>query len=339
MTECDPMPRVSVLVRVRNEHHALSELFDRLDCQVVGFAWDVVVVDNESDDGCADLARDRGAQVFTLPRGHFGYGVALNLGIEVSRGSYVAPLSAHAWPIATTWLQRMVNTLDGDDSLAAAYCRQQPGPGATPKEEGRFAEFGATSHVVHPGDLHRPEATGGDVYDLCRYSNAAGILRRDVVTELPFRDLGYAEDRAFALDALVAGYSIAYVADIGVEYERPYTFRALYQVGSGSQIAKRLVQDLAARELGRPVGRSELALRLAQVARRPVMLPLRLGQSLLRDGADGARARQFEVASSGTTMGMLAGEMQWRRHRDTTGHDPARLAAARAALRHPEGDS
>ncbi|CAN5647215.1 hypothetical protein BH24ACT5_BH24ACT5_16890 [soil metagenome] len=339
MTATAATPRVSVLVRVRNERSALVELCDRLDRQVIRDPWEVVVVDNESNDGSGDVARERGARVFTLPRHHFGYGVALNLGIEVSRGGYITPLSAHAWPIQKMWLQRLVDVLDGDERLAAAYSRQQPGAAATPKEWLRFAEFGDTSHVVSSADLRRAASSGGDVFDRCRYSNAAGILRRDVVTRLPFRDLGYAEDRAFALDAMAAGHAIAYVADVGVEYERPYTFHALFNVGTGSQIGKRLVLDLAVDQVGRPVGRSELGRRLGQVARRPVMLPLRVAQSLVRDGAAGRRARQFEVASTGTTLGMLFGELRWRHHRDTTGHDPARLVAARAALRHPEGES
>src|SRR5882724_6865515 len=57
---------VSVLIRVRNEEYALRQLFECLRIQKLDRPFEVVVIDNESDDGSAKVARAMGARVFTF---------------------------------------------------------------------------------------------------------------------------------------------------------------------------------------------------------------------------------------------------------------------------------
>src|SRR5207248_1196148 len=71
---------ISVLIRVRNEEHALRRLIECLRIQKLDRPFEVVVIDNESDDDSAKVARSMGARVFTFPRSLFGYGRAINVG-------------------------------------------------------------------------------------------------------------------------------------------------------------------------------------------------------------------------------------------------------------------
>jgi glycosyltransferase involved in cell wall biosynthesis len=87
---------VSVLIRVRNEEHALRQLFECLRTQKLARSFEVVVIDNESDDGSAKVARAMGARVFTLPRSLFTYGRAINVGVKLCRGDLIVLLSAHS---------------------------------------------------------------------------------------------------------------------------------------------------------------------------------------------------------------------------------------------------
>src|SRR5438445_9156855 len=91
-------PLVSVLIRARNEEPALRRLFECLSIQKLDRPFEVVVIDNESNDGSARVASAMGARVFTLPRSLFSYGRAINVGVKLCRGDLIVLLSAHSWP-------------------------------------------------------------------------------------------------------------------------------------------------------------------------------------------------------------------------------------------------
>src|ERR1700732_3861072 len=116
-------PLVSVLIRVHNEEPALRRLFECLRIQRLDRPFEVVVIDNESEDESAEVAKRMGARVFTFPRSFFGYGRAINVGVSLCRGDLIVLLSAHSWPQGDDWLKRMVHCVEGRD-VSAAYCRQ-----------------------------------------------------------------------------------------------------------------------------------------------------------------------------------------------------------------------
>src|SRR5947209_20617800 len=87
---------VSVLIRVLNEEHALRRLFECLRIQKLERPFEVVVIDNESDDGSAKVARAMGARVFTFPRSLFGYGREINVGAILCSVDLIVLLSAHS---------------------------------------------------------------------------------------------------------------------------------------------------------------------------------------------------------------------------------------------------
>src|SRR5947209_18637126 len=94
---------VSVLIRVLNEEHALRHLFECLRIQKLHRPFEVVVIDNESDDGSAKVARAMGARGFTLSRSLFGYGRAINVGVTQCRGDLSVLLSSQSWPQGDGW--------------------------------------------------------------------------------------------------------------------------------------------------------------------------------------------------------------------------------------------
>src|SRR5258708_12338298 len=103
---------VSVLIRVLNEEHARRRLFECLRIQKIDRPFEVVVIDNESDDGSAKVASAMGARVFTLPRSLFGYGRAINVGVKLCRGDLIVLLSAHSWPQGDDWVSVMVDGVE-----------------------------------------------------------------------------------------------------------------------------------------------------------------------------------------------------------------------------------
>lgn len=321
-------PTVSILIRIRSEADALSRVLQLLASQELNAEREVVVLDNTSDDESADVALAADARVFVLPRHLFGYGRAINVGMELCRGEFVVLLSAHAWPQGHRWLQTMVDALRADPNLAGAYCRQAPAEPLSRQEDRRFRAFGEQGYALGPDDLFDRTRRGVDVYEVCRFSNAACILRRETAAALTFRDLPYAEDRGFVLDALLDGHRIAYVPNAVVTYQRPYSFRSLYHVGRRAQIAKHLIRETATAGLGRDMRRNETPRLLGVLFIKPAGTIWRVLASPWVDRVASARARRYALASWGTTLGMLVGDLTWRSHRARAGCDAILLQTA-----------
>src|SRR5690242_3267923 len=83
---------ISAIVPVWNGRDLLERLMRSLDAQTLR-ADELLVVDNGSDDGAPELARQAGARVIAMGR-NAGFAAAVNRGIRESRGEWVAVLNS-----------------------------------------------------------------------------------------------------------------------------------------------------------------------------------------------------------------------------------------------------
>lgn len=310
-------PRVSVLIRVRNEEQALRRLLECLRLQKLNLPFEVVVIDNESDDQSAEAARSMGARVYTFPRSLFGYGRAINFGVRLCRGDFIVLLSAHSWPQGDDWLDRMVRYIE-ECNAAAAYCRQVPDGKVCPQEKARFKVFAQHDYRLDTESLVQRCKAGEDVYKVCCFSNSAAILRRDAAFRFPFRDLPFAEDRAFALDCVMAGHSVAYLSTASVAYQQPASFRNFYRNGCACNISMQLIRELGSDAMGIDLRKSELGRIFVRLLCKPLEITGRILEALLRDRPQLKRAARYAIISSALSLGWLVGELTWPRYRKTT---------------------
>ena len=310
-------PLVSVLIRVRNEEEALRRLLECLRLQRLDRPFEVVVIDNESDDDSAEAAQAMGARVYTFPRSLFGYGRAINFGVRLCRGDLIVLLSAHSWPQGDDWLSRMVNCIEESDA-AAAYCRQLPDGKVCRQEKARFKIFAEHDCKLDRERLVQRCQSGEDVYKVCCFSNSAAIIRREVALRFPFRDLPFAEDRAFVLDCVMAGHSIAYLSSASVTYQQPATFRNFYRIGCACNISKQLIRELGSEAMGTNLRKSELGRKVARLLCKPLEIMGRTMEALLCDRSQLGRAARYATISGAMSLGCIVGELTWPRHRKTT---------------------
>ena len=335
MMERDPLPSlsehtqplVSVLIRVRNEEPALRRLLECLRIQRLDRPFEVVVIDNESDDGSAKVARAMGARVFTFPRSLFGYGRAINVGVKLCRGDLIVLLSAHSWPQGDDWLSRMVNCVEGR-GVAAAYCRQLADGQVCRQEKTRFNIFAEHNSKLDTERLVQRCKSGEDVYEVCCFSNSAAIVRREVVLRFPFRDLMFAEDRAFVLDCVMAGHSIAYLGTASVAYQKPATFKDFYRIGWAGNISKHLIRELGSEAIGTDLRKSELVRKVVRLLCKPLEIIGRTMEALLRDRSQFGRAARYATMRGAVSFGCIVGELTWRRHQKASCCDSLALSIA-----------
>ncbi|PYP89073.1 MAG: hypothetical protein DMG65_14280 [Candidatus Angelobacter sp. Gp1-AA117] len=323
-------PPVSVLIRVRNEEHALRRLLECLRLQKLDRAFEVVVIDNESDDGSAAVARTMGTRVYTFPRSLFGYGRAINFGVKLCRGDLIVLLSAHSWPQGDNWLSRMVNHIE-ECNVAAAYCRQLADGKVCQQEKARFKIFAKQNYTLDKEALLERCNAGEDVYKVCCFSNSAAIVRREVALRFPFRDLPFSEDRAFVLDCVMAGHSIAYLATASIAYQQPATFRNFYRIGWACNISKQLIRELGSEAMGTDLHKSELGRKVVRLLCKPLEITGRTLEALLRDSSQLGRAARYATVSGAMSLGCIVGELTWHRYRKTTCCDSSVLLIAEEA--------
>lgn len=211
------MPGVTAIIPNWNGRALLARLFEHLRAQTRAFD-EVIVVDNGSADGSAELARANGAKVIEMGR-NAGFSAAVNEGIRQAQTEWVAILNNDVEP-APDWLERLAttiaqpevwfatgkllnfenrNALDGTyDILCRGACAWRAGHG---RADGpawgrarriRFAPFTA---VLFRKDLFRRIGTLDERFE------------------------SYLEDVDFCLRAAVRGYTGVYVPD-AVAYHR-----------------------------------------------------------------------------------------------------------------------
>lgn len=88
-------PTISVVIPARNEKDGIEKTIraipsDKL--KKMGYQVQILVVDNDSDDGTGELARKAGAEVVFEPR--HGYGRAYKTGFAHARGDIIATMDA-----------------------------------------------------------------------------------------------------------------------------------------------------------------------------------------------------------------------------------------------------
>lgn len=99
--------RISAVVPVWNGKELLACLLRSLEAQTEP-AGELLVVDNGSEDGAPDLARQHGARVIPMGR-NCGFAAAVNRGIRESRGEWIAVLNSDV-ELSPDYFARLVVT-------------------------------------------------------------------------------------------------------------------------------------------------------------------------------------------------------------------------------------
>ncbi len=189
----------TICVLTFNGESFLDEVLRSCLAQDATFHYEVLVVDSGSTDATLDIvARHDAVRLHRIPNREFGHGRTRNLAVSLAAGDIVVFLTQDATPVGASWLRTLVSPLLDDRSLAGVFARQRPRPECRPTTARHVAGvFGATP----PPDF---------------FSNVCSAVRVDVLRRIPFRDVSYAEDRAFAADATAAGMRVSYVAEAEV---------------------------------------------------------------------------------------------------------------------------
>lgn len=201
---------ISIVIRVRNAARDLERCLGGITQQMVptGYKLETAVVDNESVDGSAEVARKYGASVIFLAAEDFSWGRALNRGIYKTSGEIVLILSADACPADRHWISEMLKPFE-DPNIVAVYGRQIPRADAPIDEIVRLKKtFGETTRTAK-AILCGYSPRGGDF----PVSNACAAIRRSMWEKMAYDELiSGGEEGVWTYEVLSQGYGIVYQA-------------------------------------------------------------------------------------------------------------------------------
>jgi rhamnosyltransferase len=253
---------VTVIIPTFNGEKYLADVLEAIAAQVFAGTVETLVIDSGStDDTLAIVAAHPAVRLHQIPNPEFGHGRTRQLAATLATGEIVAYLTQDAIPAHSAWLAELTAPLD---RAAAVTGRQIPREGCFPllkyEIEASFAALGPADRVTVV-----TKSDSEDVDAISFYSDVNSATRRAFLLEtIPYRDLPYSEDFAFATDLLVAGYAKAYAPRASVIHSNDLTL---------SEYGKRVFDEtIALRRIGHAM---PVVSRLRQVTRT--------GYGVLRD--------------------------------------------------------
>ncbi len=217
MTSLDS-PQLSIVIRCRNEAKGLRNVFAALRAQRCEFAWEIVLVDNESEDDTLEIAEAFGARIVTITRQEFSYGRAINRGIAAARGELVMLLSAHALPLGSNFLAAAAAPFH-EPQIAAARCLLVTKPR-------QLENWHQPSELHYATPDEQQQAEAGSEWVSQYPAASCCVLRKSVWAEVPYNELLEAnEDKHWASQVLARGYKICCSAEAFWLHTRRLTLR------------------------------------------------------------------------------------------------------------------
>jgi GT2 family glycosyltransferase len=216
--------RVSVIVANWNRRDLLRACLKSLDNQTAT-EFEVIVVDNGSEDGSAEMVEREFARARVIRnRENCGFCAANNQGIEASQAEFVALLNndAEARP---GWLQALLDALDRrpDCGMAASKILVWEDPSRIDK----------AGHLIYPDGQNRGRGSGepdrgqyDSIEETLWPDGCAAMYRRRMLADIGGFDedlFAYADDAELGLRARIAGWRCVYAPDAVVRHHRGVT--------------------------------------------------------------------------------------------------------------------
>lgn len=220
-TEQDSPPSVSVVIPVHNGAQDLPLQLAALSAQTFASGWEVIVADNRSDDGTADVAMSWSDRLpIRVVEAHEvgSQAYALNQGIAASEGDLILLLDADD-EVEPGYVAAMISALGDHEFVTARLDCSTLNPGWI-------------EHSRPPGQTDGIGAPFG--YLPVAVGCAIGV-RRSVLDAVGgfSEDLPVCQDIDYSWRAQQAGFAIHFVPDAVLRYRYRSRFRDIYRQARG----------------------------------------------------------------------------------------------------------
>lgn len=203
----------SIVVRCYNEEKRIGQLLEGLFAQR-GVTYEVIIVDSGSTDKTLEICQQFPTRIVSIPKSEFSFGRALNTGCGIANGNFLVFISAHCYPLKTTWLSELLSPLRSD-KVALSYGKQRGG------HENKFSEFQIFASAF-------PESSNPrQVTPFCNNANSA--IPKRLWLETPFdEELTGLEDLDWANKMIKRGFYLSYISAAEIVHIHEENLRQIY---------------------------------------------------------------------------------------------------------------
>ncbi|HVS11460.1 MAG TPA: glycosyltransferase [Planctomycetota bacterium] len=224
------------MLPVWNGERHLRRLLPALAAQEVEGGIEIRAVDSSSSDASRELLERAGAHVSVIPQREFRHGATRNLAAREALGEILVFLSQDAEPADRFALARLADAFE-DPRVAGAYARLLPRPEDDPLTARTVLDLPEAS--AEPRLQALDGAVGGaaasgrstprERAELARFNDVAGAIRASVFRKIPFPDVRFGEDSAWAARALAAGWRIRFTPESVFYHAHRYGPRGAFE--------------------------------------------------------------------------------------------------------------
>ncbi|MGA1866772.1 MAG: glycosyltransferase, partial [Thermoplasmatota archaeon] len=212
-------PSITLIIPVRNGERTLRECLDSCIDQTID-DYEVVLVDNLSDDGTMDIIREyekRDGRIRHVREDRIGRGPARNMGIREARGDIIAWTDADC-VVPKDWLERITRPIREEGVDVVQGNEEAVGGGFWSREAQKAGQRHIRSHLA-----------GSDSIDHVDTKNLA--LRAEVLKDLGGFDPGLSALEDFDLKVRIKkkGIDIRYMDDLRVKHRHREDLCSLFR--------------------------------------------------------------------------------------------------------------
>lgn len=213
---------VSIIIPAFNGGHIFSRCLEAIGQQEYDGQVQLIVIDSGSTDGTPELAEKAGAVIKRIGKGKFHHARTRNEAVFLADFDKIVFTVQDAVPCSTSWLSDLERSLCETD-VAAVYTDQIPHDDATP-----YARFEIESisrargreqkiQQVESFEAFR-EMPYDEAYRTISLDNVCAIYKKELLINIPFPEVDFAEDMAWAFKNMLLGQRLLYQPDIKVKH-------------------------------------------------------------------------------------------------------------------------
>lgn len=222
---------LTVVIPVKNGEATLAKCLSAIKEQTIAAKIEVLILDSASSDTSVKLAESYGAKIIHIKPSEFNHGLTRNKGAQCASGNLLFYTTQDAYLAEPNQLEKMT-TLFEDVSLQAVTGMQAI-PSDLDKNPARW--FKRISEPL-TSFYHFPECDFNKLSNKEQFKytyawdDVNAMYRKSALTEVPFTNTQFAEDKLWAKDALLAGYKIAFDPSLVVYHYHHRYFKYAFKV-------------------------------------------------------------------------------------------------------------
>ncbi|MBL7204920.1 MAG: glycosyltransferase family 2 protein [Desulfobacteraceae bacterium] len=213
---------ISVIIPTYNGGQIFSQCLEMIGQQDYGAETQLIIVDSGSTDGTIELAESAGALIRRIDKKKFHHSNTRNEAVFLADFDNIVFTVQDAVPCSKSWLSTLERSLCETD-VAAVYTDQIPHDDATPysrfeiesisKARGQEARIQSIDSLDAFNEMPYDQA-----YRAIGLDNVCAIYRKELLVNIPFPEVDFAEDMAWALKNMLLGHRVMYKPRIKVKH-------------------------------------------------------------------------------------------------------------------------